>query len=296
MAPSDHGPRTPGGAAREVTLEANPDDVTAKGAVSWRAAGVNRVSLGVQSFNPAVLQWMHRTHGTRQIGAAVRTLRQAGFDNVSLDLIFALPDAVGPDFRRDLEEALALEPDHLSVYGLSVEPRTPLARWTSRGALLPTGEERYTQEFMLAHDWLTQAGFEHYEVSNYSRPGRRARHNSAYWTGAPYAGLGPSAHAYARGVRRWNLAPWAAYQRAVSRGWSPEEGREVLGDEERRLETLYLGLRTSDGVSLSAIPDTGGGVLEDASRSGLLEISGQTVRATPWGWLTLDDLVTRLTT
>lgn len=280
----------------EVTLESNPDDVTPASAAAWRAAGINRVSLGVQSFDPAVLRWMHRTHDAGQAGAAVRTLRQAGFDNLSLDLIFALPDAVQPDFRRDLERALALEPDHLSVYGLSVEPRTPLARWTSRGALLPTGEERYAQEFLLAHQRLTAAGFQHYEVSNYARPGRRARHNSAYWTGAPYAGLGPSAHGYARGVRRWNLAPWTAYQRAVSRGRSPEEGREVLGEAERSLEAVYLGLRTSDGVDLSQIPASGGGVLEDASRSGLLQVSGERVRATPWGWLTLDALVSRLTT
>lgn len=285
-----------GMAGVEVTVESNPDDVTPTSAAAWRAAGINRVSLGVQSFDPAVLQWMHRTHDVAQAGSAVRTLRRAGFDNLSLDLIFALPDALKPDFRRDLEQALALEPDHLSVYGLSVEPRTPLARWTSRGALLPTGEERYAQEFLLAHERLTQAGFEHYEVSNYARPGRRARHNSAYWTGAAYAGLGPSAHGYARGVRRWNLAPWAAYQRAVSRGRSPEEGRETLGEEERRLEAVYLGLRTSEGVDHSAIPASSSGVLQDAARNGLLEVSGQTVRATPWGWLTLDGLVARLTT
>ena len=293
---TDDGQRTAGEGGTEVTIEANPDDVTEEGAASWRGAGINRVSLGVQSFDPAVLRWMHRTHGVEQVGAAMRILRQAGFDSVSLDLIFALPDALRPSFRKDLEEALALEPDHLSVYGLSVEPRTPLARWTSRGTLALTGEERYAQEFLLAHERLTEAGFQHYEVSNYARPGHRARHNSAYWTGAPYAGLGPSAHGYARGVRRWNLAPWVAYQRAVSRGQSPEEGREQLGDDERRLEALYLGLRTSEGVALAAIPPSGQGVLEDAARHGLLQIADGTARATPRGWLTLDGLVARLTT
>lgn len=280
----------------EVTLEANPDDVTRAVAQGWRAAGVNRVSLGVQSFDPAVLRWMHRTHDAAQAGTAARILREAGFDNLSLDLIFALPDAVGPDFRRDLDQALALQPDHLSVYGLSVEPRTPLARWTSRGALTPSGEERYAEEFLLAHEALTRAGFEHYEVSNYARPGRRARHNSAYWTGAPYAGLGPSAHGFARGIRRWNVAPWAAYQREVSRGRSPEEGREVLAEEERCLERVYLGLRTSDGVSIEALPAGGRALLDDAVGRGLLQVSGETIRATPLGWLTLDGLVARLTT
>jgi oxygen-independent coproporphyrinogen-3 oxidase len=285
-----------GPAGVEVTIEVNPDDVTAASAEAWRAAGVNRVSLGVQSFDPAVLRWMHRTHDAAQAPRAMGILRRAGFDNVSLDLIFALPDAVKPDFQQDLEQALAIEPDHLSLYGLSVEPRTPLARWTSRGALLPTGEERYTREFLLAHARLTRAGFEHYEVSNYARAGCRARHNAAYWTGAPYAGLGPSAHAYAGGVRRWNVAPWAAYQRRVSRGRTPEEGREVLGQEERRLEAVYLGLRTCDGVDVSLIPASRSGVLDEAARNGLLEVSGRRVRATPRGWLTLDGLVARLTT
>ncbi len=291
--------RQPTAGAREgaeVTIEANPDDLTPGAAEAWRAAGINRVSLGAQSFDPAVLRWMHRTHDAAQAAQAVRTLRQAGFHDISLDLIFALPDDVRPDFQRDLERALELEPDHLSVYGLSVEPRTPLARWTSRGTLVLSGEERYAREFLLAHQRLTEAGFEHYEVSNYARPGHRARHNSAYWTGAPYAGLGPSAHAYARGIRRWNLAPWAAYQRAVSRGQSPEEGREVLGDEERALEALYLGLRTTDGVALEAIPASGRAVLEGAVGDGLLAVTSGRVRATPQGWLTLDGLVARLTT
>ncbi len=294
---TENGQRTTGeGRGVEVTIEANPDDVTTQGAAAWRAAGVNRASLGVQSFEPAVLRWMHRTHDAAQAGKAVQALRGAGFENVSLDLIFALPDAVGPDFRRDLDQAMALEPDHLSVYGLSVEPRTALARWTSRGALCPTGDERYVDEFLLAHQRLTQAGYEHYEVSNYGRPGRRSRHNSAYWTGVPYAGLGPSAHAFARGVRRWNLGPWAAYQRAVAQGSSPEEGRESLSQAERRLEAIYLGLRTSDGIPIDSIGASERALLEDAVDRGLLRVSGQRLRATPAGWLALDGLVARLTT
>src|SRR6185503_9870704 len=162
---------------REITLEANPDDVTESSAVAWKSAGVNRVSLGVQSFNPAVLTWMHRTHDAEAGPRAIQVLRSAGINRISLDLIFGLPDELEPDLARDLESALALEPDHLSVYGLSVEARTPLARWISRGATSAPTDERYAREFLLVHEILAAAGFEHYEVSNYARPGRRSRHN-----------------------------------------------------------------------------------------------------------------------
>jgi len=294
---ADSGRRTTGrGGAVEVTVEANPDDVTSSVATAWRAAGVNRVSLGVQSFSPAVLRWMHRTHHAGQAGQAVRALRRAGFHNISLDLIFALPDALRPNFRRDLERALALEPDHLSVYGLSVEPRTPLGRWISAGAVAPGGDERYAKEFLLAHERLTRAGFEHYEVSNYARPGRRSRHNWAYWTGEPYAGLGPSAHGFSGTVRRWNLAPWAAYERTVHQGKSPEAGRERLSREEQSLERVYLGLRTRWGVARTLLGSQAEALLEDAIKAGLLTRRGGRIRATPKGWLALDALVARLTT
>lgn len=280
----------------EVTIEANPDDVTAAAARRWRQGGVNRVSLGVQSFSPGALRWMHRTHGAGQAGKAVRALRRAGFDNVSLDLIFALPETLRPNLRRDLDKALALEPDHLSVYGLSVEPRTPLARWISRGAIAPSGDERYADEFLLAHEVLTGAGFEHYEVSNYAKPGRHSRHNAAYWSGEPYAGLGPAAHGFAGGIRRWNIAPWAAYDRTVHQGKSPEAGRETLSDEERLLERVYLGLRTNGGVARDLFGAEAQALLEDAMRNGLLERRGRRIRATPRGWLALDAIVARLTT
>jgi len=289
-------PTTGKGGGVEVTIEANPDDVTPRTATAWRGAGVNRVSLGVQSFSAAVLRWMHRTHGAGQAARAVRALRRAGFDNVSLDLIFALPDALRPRFRRDLEKALALEPDHLSIYGLSVEPRTPLARWISAGAVAPSGDERYADEFLLAHALLTDAGLEHYEVSNYALPGRRSRHNACYWTGEPYAGLGPSAHGFTGKVRRWNLTPWAAYERTVRQGKSPEAGREVLSDEERSLEQIYLGLRTRTGVARSQLGAEAEALLEDAVHAKLLERQGKRLRATPRGWLALDALVARLTT
>src|SRR2546421_2988427 len=166
-------------AAREVTLEANPEDVTPDNAKAWHAAGINRVSLGAQSFDDRVLQWMHRSHESARIGASVHALRGAGIQNISLDLIFALPDELERDWPRDLEMALALRPNHLSLYGLTVEPRTPLDRWISRGATRPAEDERYAEEYLLAHRRLTADGFQFYEVSNASLPGFRSRHNSA---------------------------------------------------------------------------------------------------------------------
>ena len=271
----------------EVTLEANPEDVTAERAAAWVGAGVNRVSLGAQSFDPAVLRWMHRTHSAAQTGEAVAVLRGAGIADLSLDLIFGVPASLGRDWRADLERALALAPEHLSLYGLTVEDRTPLARWTARGEVVPVDEDRYAAEFLEADAVLAGAGYEHYEVSNYALPGRRARHNSAYWHRAPFIGLGPSAHSGWDRRRQWNLRDWVAYERAVVGGRSPVAGTECLGDEAVELEELYLGLRTAEGVPA--------GRLAPATRaawrsSGWATVAGDRLRLSPEGWLRLDAL------
>ncbi len=271
----------------EVTLEANPDDVTLEGALAWRAGGVNRVSLGGQSFDRAVLDWMHRTHSADQIGAAVATLREAGISELSLDLIFGLPAALGRDWEADLRRALGLRPDHLSLYGLSIEDRTPLARWTARGEVAPVDEKRYAAEFLEADTLLGQAGYEHYEVSNYSLPGRRALHNSAYWRRAPFIGIGPSAHSGWGANRQWNLREWAAYERAMAAGESPVAGAESLSGDAVGLEELYLGLRTREGVSLDRLPPQTVGAWTEA---GWATASVGSVRLTAEGWLRLDAL------
>lgn len=272
----------------EVTLEANPDDVTPEAATAWRAAGVNRVSLGVQSFDAAVLAWMHRTHTAEQARAAVATLRQAGFDNLSLDLIYALPTPPGRDWAADLDQALALEPEHLSCYGLSVEPRTPLGRWTARGETPGVDEARYAEEFLYLHAALRERGWDHYEVSNAARPGFRARHNAGYWAGAPYLGLGPSAHSATAGERRWNLREYAAWRSAIEEGRSVVEGTERLDPAQRRLETLYLGLRTAEGAEPGLIPAA---VLGRWEAAGWARSAGGQTRLTAEGWLRLDALV-----
>ena len=278
----------------EITLEANPEDVTDEAARVWRAAGINRVSLGVQSFQDPVLRWMHRVHDADRARAAVRTLRAAGFDNVSLDLIFAVPVGLQRDWARDLDEVLALEPDHLSLYGLTVEPRTPLHRWIARGAANAPSDERYADEYLASHERLHRAGYAFYEVSNAARNGRHSRHNRAYWTGQPYAGAGPAAHSFDGRVRRWNLSAWEAYRRALEAGRSPVESEELLTDEQREIERLYLGLRTIDGLALASM-DALRSRLSPLLQQGWLIEQAERVRCSVEGWLRLDSLVAALT-
>jgi oxygen-independent coproporphyrinogen-3 oxidase len=271
----------------EVTLEANPEDVTPDAARAWHAAGINRVSLGAQSFDDHVLTWMHRSHDAARVGAAVHALRGAGIDNISLDLIFALPDELQRDWERDLDMALALRPTHLSLYGLTVEPRTPLDRWISRGATHAPDEERYAEEYLLAHRRLTADGFVFYEVSNAARDGFRSRHNSAYWSGKPYLGLGPAAHSFDGTTRRWNLRAWEAYRRAIAEGRSAVESEERLTEEQREMEAIYLGLRTVEGLPLAALRR----LPPPFAAQGWVVVDDRRVRCTPEGWLRLDSLV-----
>ena len=269
----------------EVTLEANPEDVSASAARAWRAAGVTRVSLGAQSFSDPVLAWMHRVHDAAAIARAVHDVREAGIDALSLDLIFALPPEVPRDWRRDLELALALAPDHLSLYGLTVEPATPLARWRARGDATDAPEERYAAEFLLAHELATAAGLEHYEVSNFGRAGAHARHNAAYWTDAPYAGLGPSAHEFDGARRRWNVAPYAEWLARVQGGADPRADEEELTAEQRIEEAVFLALRTRGGLSLD---DREWVLAQPWLDAGWGEQHGSRLALTPEGWLRMD--------
>ena len=275
----------------EITLEANPDDVTTENAAVWRAAGVNRISLGAQSFDPAVLHWMHRIHDREQIGRAVRTLRSAGFEDISLDLIYAVPEALERDWAADLDQALALSPTHLSFYGLTVEPVTPLGQWTARGEAVALDDERAAAEFLIANARLISAGFEHYEVSSAALPGHRSRHNAAYWRRAPFIGLGPSAHSGFAEVRRWNLRNWEEYRRQAEAGARVVAAEEMLDREQIALEDLYLGLRTSDGLAADRVPDD---ALRRWTEAGWARVTGSRVALTPEGWLRLDALVASL--
>ena len=285
-------PHFPPGDDAEITIEANPDDVDDAAVEAWRTAGVNRVSLGVQSFDDRALAWMHRTHESARVVQAARALANGGIPNWSLDLIFALPADLGRDWTRDLDRALELSPPHVSLYGLTVEPHTPIARWRDRGANVEGGEDSYEIEYLLAHDRLSNAGYAHYEVSNFGRPGFESRHNRGYWTGAPYVGLGPAAHGFDGTARRWNEREYAAWLRRIESGEDPVGGSEELTDENRIAEEVYLGLRTSDGLAVSGAEVA---LAEPWVQSGWAAIEANRLRLSPTGWLRLDALAASLT-
>jgi len=277
----------------EVTIEANPDDITESAVEAWLEAGVNRLSIGSQSFDDSVLAWMHRSHEGAGIERAVAAARAAGIENLSLDLIFALPEELERDFGRDVERLLALEPDHVSLYGLTVEQGTPLGRWVARGKTVERAEEGYEAEYLAAHDALTAAGLEHYEVSNYARPGKRSRHNASYWRGVPYVGLGPAAHGFDGRNRRWNARAYADWRDLLAQGRDPIGGEEELTEQNRLAESVYLGLRTDGGL-----------LLEEGERDlvapwevaqWVTRDAGNRLRCTALGWLRLDALAAALT-
>ncbi len=278
----------------EWTGEANAESFTREVAEGWRAAGVTRVSLGAQSFQPSVLGWMGRIHGAEEPSRAVARAREAGIENLSLDLIFGLPDEVERDWRLELEGALALEVPHLSLYGLTVEPGTPLGRDVRAGRLTPCSDERYRDEYLKATELLSTAGYGHYEVSNFALPGREARHNLACWELRPYVGLGNGAHSFLHPLRRWNLRGWDAYQRAVEAGRTPVEGQEVLTPEQTRMESLWLGLRSARGCSLKGAPEAVRRRARAWQRQGLARLEEDTLALTPRGWLRLDRLTVEL--
>jgi oxygen-independent coproporphyrinogen-3 oxidase len=290
----------------EWTAEANPESFTRDVATGWRCAGVNRISLGIQSFHAPSLRWMGRLHGADGARSAFRIGRAAGFTNLSVDLIFGLPDHLERDWERDLDHTLSLDPDHVSLYGLSAEPATPLGRAVAeRRETLPT-EGQYEQEYLLAVDRLAEAGYEAYEVSNFARSGFASRHNSVYWSGEPYVGLGNGAHSYRHPVRRWNLRDWDAYRarlegsgtgayRAAAEGHGlPVDDEEELEGGKVRLERIWLGLRTRRGISLQDLPASAKDRARSWEENALAVVEGNVVRLTPKGWLVLDRLTVEL--
>ena len=232
-------------AVGETTLEANPDDLDASRLEALRRAGVDRLSIGIQSLDDACLRLMNRRHTAAQAVEAVRAARRAGFDNVSVDLIFGIPGFGGDALRRSLDGVLELEVEHVSAYHLTVEPHTALGRRAARGEFAPVDEAVSEREFATVHDALTQAGYEHYEVSNFARPGFRARHNAAYWHGEKYLGIGPAAHSYDGRERHWNVD-------SVDRYLAGEAaGHEILSDRDRFNEYVMTRLRTAEGIDLA---------------------------------------------
>ncbi len=227
---------------KEFTVEVNPEDIVAKGGDYVRALldlGVTRISMGVQSMDDGILRWMRRRHDSARAVEAVRILRQAGVENLSLDLIFGLSQLSDAQWTDTLDRVLQLQPEHISAYQLSIEPGSALAEMVKNGDYTEAGEELCRHQYRILCNRLAAAGFHHYEISNFALPGREAVHNSAYWKRLPYVGLGPGAHSFdGRQTRSWNSESLS--------GWT--RSSETLTEEEVTLETLMLGLRTADGL------------------------------------------------
>jgi oxygen-independent coproporphyrinogen-3 oxidase len=279
----------------EWTCEANPESFSAEIARAWRDAGVNRLSLGAQTFHEPALRWMGRMHGVDGPRRAMDAARAAGFGNVSVDLIFGLPSRLGRDWAADLFQALALEPEHVSLYGLTAEAAAPLGRWVGEGREVLADEDRYADEYLLAHHTLTSAGFEHYEVSNFGLPGRRSRHNFVYWTGAPYAALGPGAHGFHPPVRRWNVRGWDAYRRMLlEEGRLPVDGQEEVDAEAAGLERAWLLLRTDQGWPMHGASADERQLAELWAGQGWARETDGVLKLTADGWLLLDRLAVEM--
>ncbi len=233
----------------EITLEANPDDLTTDKLTMLRQY-VNRLSIGIQTFDEVTLRWMNRAHTAAEAETCVRRARDAGFGNMSVDLIYGVPNRDASLWQADLRNVLALDVPHISAYALTIEPDTAFGRWTKIGKLPPADEALAAEQFEELTRALTQAGYEHYEISNFARPGRYARHNTAYWQRRPYLGVGPSAHSYNGHSRQYNVANNARYITSIRQDKLPATVEELTTADQVN-EYLLTGLRTQWGCSLT---------------------------------------------
>ena len=247
LAPRNHGEHP-----REITIECNPDDMSASYAQALASIGFNRVSMGVQTFDDERLRFLHRRHDAHQAAAAMQQLHAAGIDNISLDLIFGFPGQRLEQWEADIERALELRPTHLSAYGLSYEEGTPLERQLRDGTISAIDEEESIRMYDALCDQLQDAGYEHYELSNFALPGYRSLHNSGYWQGVHYLGLGAAAHSYDGVSRQWNVGDLSKYIDSIAHDMIPME-REVLDQDTRWDDLMVTALRTCEGIDLSMV-------------------------------------------
>lgn len=264
----------PGGTVwEEFTVECNPDDVTVAKAEGLRCLGANRISMGVQSFVDAHLAWMKRRHTASGAEDSFHILRRAGFDNISIDLIFGYVGLSDSQWKYSLDRALSLHPEHISCYQM-------MGRYSSED------EEACSRQYILLHDMLQEAGYEHYEISNFALPGHRSRHNSSYWTRESYLGLGAAAHSFdGDRVRSWNVPDIIQYESGAC------QGSETLSDEEILEERIMLGLRTSEGVERSLLDEA---TVSRLIGEGLLAAKEKCVRIAPAHFLVSDNIVRQL--
>ena len=233
----------------EITLEANPDDITEEKLKGWEATGINRLSIGIQSFFEEDLQWMNRAHNADQAFNSLQ-LAQKYFNNITIDLIYGVPGLTNERWKQNVETAVSLGITHLSCYALTVEPRTPLHKLIREQKKSSVEQELQSEQFLLLMNWLQEARYEHYEISNFAKPGFRSKHNSSYWQGKKYWGFGPGAHSYSGKERMWNVANNQKYIDSISKGIIPFE-KETLTEVQKFNEAVMISLRTIEGIDLS---------------------------------------------
>jgi oxygen-independent coproporphyrinogen-3 oxidase len=240
----------------EITLEANPDDITIEKLQEWKEIGLNRLSIGIQSFFEEDLKWMNRAHNARQAIDCIHLAQDAGFFNLTIDLIYGTPTLSDENWKRNVDTAVALQIPHLSCYALTVEPATALEKLIQQKKLADVDTEKQARHFEQLMEWMKESGYDHYEISNFSKPGFRSKHNSSYWQGKQYIGLGPSAHSFNGHTRQWNIANNALYIQSLAQGTIPAE-EELLSKQQRLNEYIMTSLRTLEGISLQKIRDFG---------------------------------------
>lgn len=252
----------------EITLEANPDDISTASLEIWKAAGITRLSIGIQSFFEADLTWMGRAHNAEQALACIQLAQAAGFNNLSIDLIYGGPTLFDEHWKQNLQTAIELKVPHLSCYALTVEPKTILAKKINDRQLEEVDPDKQAIHFNILMDHTAAAGYEHYEISNFALPGMRSRHNSSYWSGSHYLGLGPGAHSYNGISRQWNIANNSLYLSSLKQENIPAE-IELLTPQQRVNEYIMTSLRTSEGLDLDLLKKSG----NDAIVAGILKLA-----------------------
>ena len=285
----------------EITLESNPDDISVSKLIDWKNAGINRLSIGVQSFYEEDLRWMNRAHTGTDALRSVKEALNTGFQNITIDLIYGTPHLTDEKWHFNVQQAIDLKIPHLSCYALTVEPKTPLESLISKNKTPGVAAEDQARQFSLLMEWLQAAEYEHYEISNFALPGKRSRHNSAYWMGKSYLGLGPSAHSFNGSSRQWNVANNSVYIQSIVKGELPFE-IEHLTPAQQLNEYIMTSLRTSEGVSIQIIRERSG--VEEADKfdrrisrfinEGLVEKNDPFYRLTKKGKLFADGIAADL--
>jgi putative oxygen-independent coproporphyrinogen III oxidase len=285
----------------EITLEANPDDLNPNKLKELSQAGINRLSIGVQSFRQEDLKWLKRIHNEKQALSCIENAKRAGFDNLTIDLIYGIPGQTLESWQQNLSILKSLDIPHFSAYSLTVEPKTALSTQIKSGKLPSPDDELSSQQFLFLQDWCETNGYEAYEISNYARPGKYSRHNSGYWQGRKYLGIGPSAHSYDGTSRQWNIANNALYIKALQNKDAYFE-KEILTSEQQLNEYIMTALRTSEGIQLGHIKETWGQpfihkmepILQRYIKEKLVQASSKRISLTKTGKLWADRIAADL--